>query len=126
MAELKKKQVAMFGGYFDESGIGDTSLMTVIAGFLGGCPALHNMSREWKAVLRANGVTVPFHAKQFYAHIAPSDWKESTKNPYKGWSKTKRKEFISALIGTLEKYNLHLCGIMVDAAAFRSLSLGRL
>ena len=118
MAQLKKKQVVMFGGYFDESGISDEADVTLVAGFLGGPPAMQRIGKEWNRVLRRYGVTVPFHAIEFYA--PPEKIKFSTSNPYRGWSKTKRSNYEKALIGVLRKYNAHLVVSLVDAVCFRS------
>jgi hypothetical protein len=60
MAQLKKKQVVIFRGYFDETGIEDPSEVTLIAGLLGTPPAMHRIAKEWNKVLRKYGVTVPF------------------------------------------------------------------
>jgi len=120
LRELKKKQVVMFGGYFDESGISNSSEVTVIAGFLGGPPAMHRIAKEWNKVLVRNGVKVPFHAIEFYA--PPEKIKLSLSNPYRGWSKTKRKKYINDLIGVLRKYSAHLIADVVDAVSFRSRS----
>jgi hypothetical protein len=118
VAEFKKKPIVMFGGYFDESGISDNSEVTVIAGFLGGPPAMHRIGKEWNKVLRSYGVNVPFHAIEFYA--PPEKIKLSLSNPYRNWSKTKRENYIKDLIGVLRKYNAHLIANVVDAVCFRS------
>jgi hypothetical protein len=120
MAELKKKQIVMFGGYFDESGISDNSQVTVIAGFLGGPPAMHRIGKEWNKVLRRYGVNVPFHAIEFYAPAEKI--RLSTSNPYRGWSATKRKNYIKDLLRVLRKYSAHLIANVVDSVAFRSRS----
>jgi hypothetical protein len=120
MAELKKKPIITFGGYFDESGITEDSEVCAVAGFLGGPPAMHRLAKEWKKVLRHYGLTGPFHSIQFYA--PPEKIKASTNNPYRGWSNTRRKKFISDLIAVLRKGNLMLIGMGVDAVAFRSRS----
>jgi len=110
----------MLGAYFDESGITDTSEVTVIAGFLGGPPALNLIGKSWNKVLRRYDVTVPFHAIEFYA--PPAKIRLSTSNPYRGWSKTRRRNFINDLIGVLRKYNAPLIVNLVDAVAFRACS----
>ena len=120
LAELKKKQITMFGGYFDESGIGDDSEVTVIAGFMGGPHALGRVGKEWNKVLDRYGVKVPFHAIEFYA--PPDKIKTSRSNPYRGWSQTKRNRYIDDLIAVLRKYSIRLIVNMVDSVAFRSRS----
>lgn len=120
MEQLKKKQIVMFGGYFDESGISGNSEVTVIAGFLGGPVALQRIGKEWNKVLHRYGVKVPFHAIEFYAPAEKI--KLSTTNPYRGWSITKRDNYIKDLIRVLRKYHAHLIADVVDSVAFRSRS----
>jgi len=120
MTDLKKKPIIMFSGYFDESGITDNSAVCAIAGFLGGQPAMHWLAKGWNKVLTAYGVKVPFHSVQFYA---PTEEIQASKtNPYRGWSKSKRRDYISDLIAVLRKGNLLLVGMGVDAVAFRARS----
>ena len=120
LAELKKKQVIMFGGYFDESGISDDSEVTLIAGFLGEQPALTRIGKAWNRVLERYDVKVPFHAIEIYA--PPEKIKLSQSNPYKGWSNTKRKNYVKDIIGVLRKYNARLVVTLVDSVFFRSRS----
>src|ERR1700685_2096963 len=82
MAQLKKKPVVMFVGYFDESGITDDSEVSAIAGFMGGPPAMNNLAKKWDKVLAHYDVRVPFHSVQFYA--PPDEIKASTTNPFRG------------------------------------------
>ena len=82
MAQLKKKPVVMFVGYFDESGITDDSEVCAIAGFMGGPPAMNNLAKKWDKVLAHYDVRVPFHSVQFYA--PPDEIKASTTNPFRG------------------------------------------
>jgi hypothetical protein len=81
---------------------------------------MHRIAKEWNKVLVRNGVKVPFHAIEFYA--PPEKIKLSLSNPYRGWSKTKRKKYINDLIGVLRKYSAHLIADVVDAVSFRSRS----
>ena len=120
LSELRKKPVVMLSAYFDESGITHTSEVTVIAGFLGGPVALNRIGKAWNKVLNRYGVKVPFHAIEFYA--PPEKIKLSTTNPYRGWSTTKRRNFINDLLRVLRTYNAPLIVNLVDAVAFRSRS----
>lgn len=67
MTELKKKPIFMLSGYFDESGITASDKVCVIAGFMGGPSAMKRMKKKWNKALDDFGVSVPFHAIQFYA-----------------------------------------------------------
>ena len=120
MAELKKRPAFMLGGYFDESGIAATEKVCVIAGFMAGPSVMKRITKKWKRALKDSSVNVPFHAIQFYA--PPEKIHLSTSNPYRGWSNTKRKRFISDLLDAIEDKELRLKAVAVDSVAFRARS----
>ncbi|HEY2002823.1 MAG TPA: DUF3800 domain-containing protein [Acidobacteriaceae bacterium] len=120
MTELRKKPIFMLSGYFDESGITSSDKVCVIAGFMGGPSAMKRMKKKWNKALDDFGVSVPFHAIQFYA--PPDRILASKSNPYRGWSNTKRKRFFNALLDAMKDRELRLKAVGVDAVAFRACS----
>ncbi len=120
MAELKKKPVVLLSAYFDESGITDTEDACAIAGFVGSYDAQLKLKKNWTAVLTRFGVE-HFHALDFYKpaqHLLLSQ-----SNPYRNWSSTKRKKFISALFTAMKVPGIRLKAVGADAEAFRARTL---
>jgi hypothetical protein len=121
MAQLRKMKVMIVGYYFDESGILPRDKVMVLAGFMVSPDDAARISKKWNGVLKRFRVRSHFHAKEFYA--PPEKVKESTTNPYSGWSAKKRDKYISALDAIMADPALRLKGVAVDARSFRSKTL---
>lgn len=120
MPEVRKLPVVMLGAYFDEAGILPTDKVCVIAGFMGSASAMVRMAKDWNAILKKFELTKPFHSKEFYA--PPEKLALSQKNPYRGWSNTKRKKFEAELISVMAHESVRIRCVAVDAVAFRGKS----
>jgi hypothetical protein len=116
MNDLKKKSLMIVGCYFDEAKILPRDPVCAIAGLMGSPDVMGRLARNWQSVLDKFEVKVPFTAKQFFA---PSEKiTKSTKNPYTGWSTTRRKAFLEALTKTIEKPGIRPKAVALDATAF--------
>ena len=116
--QIKQIPVMIVKCFFDETGILPNDKVTIIAGFMGSPTAMNKLDKKWKATLKRFGVKVPFHSKEFFAPRAKT--KLSKKNPYAGWSNTKRKRFVNALYRLIADRELRLKAVAIDSIHFRS------
>lgn len=79
--------MAMFTGYFDDSGTHRDSLAAVVAGYISTVAQWDRLDCEWHDVLHDAGIEF-FHMAEY----------ESRKGPYKDWNDSKRKRVLERLI----------------------------
>ncbi len=94
------KIMAVIDGYLDESGIHAGAKVCVVAGYWGDRNHWKKFAQKWKSVLESFGVPY-FHSREFWSP------KLNAKSFYFGWTNGRRREFLAALVETIEKHKIH-------------------
>lgn len=105
---------AMFKGFMDESGIGDSDLACTVAGFAGGELTCNKAEDLWKKLVQPIGC---FHAEEFFAR---HDGKMT--EFYKSISVADAEACVMRLIDMLKSSGLEPIGMAINANIFRTLS----
>ena len=104
----------------DETGIHPGATVCVVGGYLGSPAQWRLFDSEWRAVLRRSRIDC-FHGKIFFHRKKIKDKK---KNPYLNWSDRRAQDFLSSLLGTIDKRGIYPVGGAVDVPAFESFTYG--
>src|ERR1041385_7764529 len=104
----------MIRAYLDESGIGRSDEVCIVAGWIGSTKQWAMFEERWQRASKG----VVFHGTEFFRR----DDKGKRLGPYAGWTDNQAKEYVDALLGVLERGNVTAFGTMVDVRAFMELT----
>lgn len=113
----------------DESGIHDSAVVCLVAGYIAGVGRWARFTEHWNAVLKKNDV-MDFHSKEFFAHNSAGrvgryqSLSTGEKRSYGDWTDKQANSFIEALLGIIDTSGVFPIGGSVDVAAFRRLTYG--
>lgn len=96
----------MFTAYFDES---DSKVASVVAGVIGEAGQLVHFEREWRDLLKDEGLQA-FHMKDFaHSNREFSSWKGDER---------RRQNFLARVIGIISRRTRFTVGILLDRNAY--------
>jgi hypothetical protein len=103
--------MAMFSAYFDASGHPDDSSYMCVSGLVSSVQRWQRFEREWLALLDLNGITPPFHMKEF----APGT------GQFRAWKddKAKRERFMVDAVKTIRRNTRKSFSRGIDVEALR-------
>jgi uncharacterized protein DUF3800 len=113
-AATDRSLFAMFKGFMDESGIGDTDLACTVAGFVGGELTCNKAEELWRELVKPIGY---FHAEEFFRR---DDGKMA--GPYRGIDVEVAEDCVIQLIEMLRSSGLEPIGMSINANIFRTLT----
>jgi hypothetical protein len=85
--------IAVFWGYFDESGTHDKPEVFALAGYVASTAEWEHFEREWSQVLQSEGVRI-FHMAPLCAR--------PRRGEFKGWTDAKAEVFLSRVLAVIE------------------------
>lgn len=110
-----RRYLAVYGAFWDESGVNKTDPWLTVAGFLSTADGWVDFTSEWQAVLDRFQIPV-FHANRFNAPGA---------SEYAGWTQERHVECSKALVDVIVRHVVGSVGISVPGPAFRKAILPR-
>lgn len=107
--------VAEWFAYADETGIQEGSKYCAVLGYVGSPRQWKLFRRAWRASL---GAAREFKASKFFQREA---W-QSSKSPYYGWTGKKARTHLTALLDTIQRYQVMPIGFAFNIADFQALT----
>lgn len=104
--------MAIFEAYFDESGIHDGAVVTMVAGALAKRSSWLSINRQWESILDKFGVTL-FHATDL----------SNFRGEYKCWDEIKRRRFTTILLDIIIREKPTVFGIGVRNELYTKIKL---